>query len=194
VTGPAEVRAAAFRLLLANGRTASMQDLATELQCPADELAAIVEGLGAAGSIRIDGDGRVFGSAGLSVVPDRHRIETEGRTFWTWCAYDAVGILGALDASGRAVSRSPLTGAPIEVCFRAGRPQPDSVVLFRPHDRYRDRCANVYEEWCPNSNFFESRDAASAWVTEHRLDGHVLSLDEATDLAGQQWRPLLPVS
>jgi alkylmercury lyase len=194
LTEPAEVRRAAFRWLLANGRAASAQDLATGLRCSAEELLAAVESLAAAGSLRIDEDGRVFGSAGLSVVPDRHRIEIDGRTFWTWCAYDAVGILGALEASGRALSRSPLTGAPIEVQFRAGRARPAGVVLFRPDDSYRERCANLYEQWCPNSNFFESRDTASAWMAENRLDGRVLSLDEATDLAGSQWRPLLPAS
>ena len=35
----------------------------------------------------------VVGSAGLSVRPDRHEIEVEGREFWTWCAYDSLRML-----------------------------------------------------------------------------------------------------
>jgi alkylmercury lyase len=193
-SSPAEIRRAAFRRLLAKGRSASIQDLAADLRCSPEDLRAVVAELGAQGSLRVDRDGRVFGSGGLSVEPDRHRIEIGDRTLWTWCAYDAVGILGALEATGRALSRSPLTGAPIEVRFDSGRARPDGIVLFRPDDRYRERCANVYEEWCPNSNFFESRDTAAAWVAERGLEGAVLPLDEATALASQHWRPLLPTS
>jgi len=35
---------------------------------------------------------------------------TTGRRFWTWCAYDILGILGALKASGSALSPARAAG------------------------------------------------------------------------------------
>jgi alkylmercury lyase len=130
------------------------------------------------------------GSAGLSIIPDRHEIELDGRRFWTWCAYDILGIVGALRADGTAHSRSPATGASLEVGFRQGRPEPTSLVLFRPDDNYKSCCANVYEDWCPNSNFFASRESASAWAAARGIPGRVMDLAEAANLATANWEPL----
>ena len=122
------------------------------------------------------------------MTPDRHEIEVEGRRFWTWCAYDILGIFGALGVSGRAHSPSPPDREPIEVRFIRGRPQPSDAVLFRPDAELMECCDNVYEQWCPNSNLFPSRTVAEAWASEHGLSGKVLSLNEAADLATEDWK------
>jgi alkylmercury lyase len=140
--------------------------------------------------MRIDLDGRVVGSAGLSVVPDRHRIELDGRTFWTWCAYDILGIFGATRSTGTAWSRSPATGETIQLQFAAGNVAPTGAVLFRPLDSLAASCTSVYEEWCPNSNLFEDKGAAQEWSVRHGLEGRVLNLDEASELATGEWLPL----
>ena len=43
----------------------------------------------------------------------------DGKRRWTWCAYDAVGVLSALGADGIARSTSLFSGQPIEVVFAA---------------------------------------------------------------------------
>ena len=181
------VRGEAFRHLLAAGVPATGEDLAASIGISADKVARVLEELNAAGRIRRDEAGRVIGSAGLSVVADRHQIDFDGRRFWTWCAYDILGIFGALRATGTATSRSPATAAPITIRFRDGRPEADAVVLFRPPDWLAASCTSVYEEWCPNSNFFEDAASARAWSASHKLEGHVLSLEEASDLATAEW-------
>lgn len=184
------VRIAGFRQLLASGAPAGADGLASSMGCPLDKLAGALVELDRAGRIRLDEAGRVVGSAGLSVIPDRHRIELDGRVFWTWCAYDILGIFGATKSTGTAWSRSPATGAAIELQFSAGQPTPASVVLFRPSDSYAASCTSVYEEWCPNSNLFENIEAAEVWAASHRLEGRVLSLEEASELATMEWLPL----
>ncbi len=184
-------RKAAFRDLLATGAPVAVDTLASALGCPPDRLAVALDELDGAGRIRRDEAGRVVGSAGLSVVPDRHKIELDGREFWTWCAYDILGIFGATRSTGTAWSRSPATDATIELDFTEGHPVPTGAVLFRPSDSLAACCTNVYEEWCPNSNLFEERAAAQTWSASHGLAGRVLGLDEAAQLATAEWAPLL---
>jgi len=158
-----EIRGAAFRRLFRTGSPVRVEELAADLGHPVEEIAQRVDELRRRGQIRLDEEGWVAGSAGLSVGPDRHRIEIGGRTFWTWCAYDVVGIFGALRAGGEAHSTSPASGGAIEVRFNGGQPLPSPVVLFRPDDGYRNCCDNVYEEWCAKSNFFEDEGVARTW-------------------------------
>ena len=143
-----------------------------------------------AGRIRSDQDGLVVGSAGLSVSKDRHEIELEGRRFWTWCAYDILGIFGALKASGRALSPSP-SGPILEVRFEGGRPVGSDAVLFRPDDGLISCCENVYEEWCPNSNLFPDVEQARSWANERGIQGRVMDLHEASDLGTSDWTEVI---
>jgi alkylmercury lyase len=149
----------------------------------------MLEAMDRTGHARRDDAGNLVGSAGLNVLPDRHEIQLGGRRYWTWCAYDVLGIFGSLGASGRAASRSPLTGGSIEVRFHDGRPQQTSVVLFLPEDS-PSCCGNVYEEWCPNLNFFEDEAAATKWSSNSDLSGRVLGLDEGVALAAAEWQAL----
>jgi alkylmercury lyase len=99
--------ARAFWLLLDHGRPVEVGVLADALQREPVAVAAAVDRLERAGLTRRDPAGRLLGSHGLSVVPTNHELLIDGRRRWTWCAYDAVGILGALGADGRVCSRSP---------------------------------------------------------------------------------------
>ena len=184
------VRTAAFRLLATRAQTIAPTTLAEVTRISPERLAAVLDQMEAAGRIRRDADGHVVGSAGLSVVPDRHEIDLEGRRFWTWCAYDILGIFGAFGANGRALSPSPSGGQPIEVAFVRGLPQRDDVVLFRPAAGLEDGCENVYAEWCPNSNLFATHDLAEGWAKEREIEGRVLRLDAASTLAAEDWEKL----
>ena len=107
--------AAAFRLLLAEGRPIPIQRLAAALGRDAEPVEQALDRLARAGRTRRNQAGEVTGSLGLSVEPTAHELTVEGARRWTWCAYDAVGILAALGANGRVCSRSPHTQAPIEL-------------------------------------------------------------------------------
>ena len=186
----AMVRGAAFRLLITNAKPITPESLTAVTGIKGDRLDTLLDDLARAGRIRRDEAGRVVGSAGLSVVPDRHEIEIEGQRFWTWCAYDILGIFGALQASGSASSPIPSTRDVIHLGFVDGRPEKSNAVLFRPDTELMSCCENVYEEWCPNSNLFADRAAARKWATDHGLQGRVLTLTKAADLATDEWKSL----
>ena len=185
------LRAVAFQHLIRNSQPVTPEQLAEASGFDLERTTTMLEELDRAGRIRRDSTGRVVGSAGLSVMTDRHQIELNGRTFWTWCAYDILGIFGALRADGDSRSPSPPDLTVIELRFLGGRPRHADAVLFRPAEDLMSRCDNVYEEWCPNSNLFASRKLAQAWADEHLLAGRVLSLEEASALATQEWRDVV---
>jgi alkylmercury lyase len=180
------IRRIAFRLLVTKLQPIEMEELSEATGIKSDRLSGLLDKLTSAGRIRRDAAGRVVGSAGLSVIPDRHEILLQGRKFWTWCAYDILGIFGALGASGRAVSPSP-GGPDIELQFQRGRPAGSHAVLFRPDDELLSHCENVYEEWCPNSNLFADPEEANRWAAERGLRGRVMELDEASDIGTRNW-------
>ena len=187
----ASVRTYAFRLLLESGRPVAANELAGFTGLDQDQIERAVDRLDQAGRIRRNRAGLLVGACGLSVVPYRHHIEIEDRKFWTWCAYDILGIFGALNANGRGLSHSPSTGGPIEVLFSNGRPEPTSVVLFFPDDSFAASCTNIYEEWCPNSNLFEDETAAQQWRADRQIEGQVLTLARASELATKEWASLV---
>ena len=147
-----------------------------------------VRALEARGRTQLDPLGRTITCGGLSVEPTRHRIETGDVTRWTMCAYDALGILGALGGGGRVVSTSPLDEATIEIGFADGSPTTEDAVLFYA-DGY-EACESVYEQWCPMVNLFPNRVDAERWANSRRVTGRVRSLADAAESATEEWRPL----
>jgi alkylmercury lyase len=180
------IRTAALRLLMAHGVAIAGEELAAATGIQREELDDHLDHLHRAGRIRRNAEGRVVGSAGLSVTRDRHEIELDGRQFWTWCAYDILGIFGALGADGRALSPSP-DGQTIELQFERGRPVNSTAVLFRPDDELMSSCENVYEEWCPNSNLFADAERAKTWADRRGINGRVMDLAEASKLGAADW-------
>jgi alkylmercury lyase-like protein len=181
------VRRAAFRGILETGRPWDATD-ARDLPLDVAFVRAAVGELVDAGRAYVDPTGRVTAAAGLSTDPTAHRLQLAAGSRWTNCAYDALGILGALRADGMIESRSPATGKAISVRFERGRPLDRTPVLFLADESCSVR---PNEDWCPNVNLFEDGAAASRWAREHGVDGRVLSLDEGTELGTAEWRSLV---
>jgi hypothetical protein len=183
-----QTRAAAFRLLLETGRSVSAEYIAAELETSPSAVVAELRRLDADGRIRLSPAGDVLGSAGLSVAPAAHDLWLGARRFWTWCAYDVVGIVGSLGADARSLSRSPASGLEIALQFDAGRAPAGPLVLFLPDDR---GSARTIDDWCANANFFENREVALAWSAQRNRHGEVIDLDEARRRGLAHWSPLL---
>jgi alkylmercury lyase len=198
--------ARAFHLLLDDGRPVSAARLAEAVVGDLDRVAGTLALLDRQGRIRRDQTGAVTGSHGLSLTPTSHELILEhrngqARRYWTWCAWDAVGILAALDASGQIRSTSPSSGAPIQLDFHHGQPRdldPELVVFFADTDCCApasgaddgsDCCGSgsVIDQWCPLVNFFEHADAAQAWAAEHGVRGTAVPLVEATEKGKTAW-------
>jgi hypothetical protein len=179
--------ARAFWLLLDHGRPVEVGALADALQRQPAAVAAAVDRLEQAGLTRRDPAGRLLGSHGLSVAPTHHELVIDGRRRWTWCAFDAVGILGALEADGRVRSRSPYSGTLVELTFDAGQPAATDAVVFMAEGP----CRSVIDDWCPLVNLFEHDQAAAVWARQHGISGAAQPVAQATRVGAAAWRAYL---
>jgi hypothetical protein len=103
----ASARSTGFRLLLEIGTPVQMNDWATASGISETALQDILDRPNLAGRVELDSQGRLLGIAGLSIEPTHHEIMIDGEKRWTWCALDAVGILGALETDGTIRSVNP---------------------------------------------------------------------------------------
>ena len=141
---------------------------------------------GIQGRAQLDDEGRLLGIAGLTVEPSRHRLTIGDETRWTWCALDAVGILGALEATGSIHSTDPRSGDPVDIGFEDGTPTGDATLfILGGYDG-----GNVIQDWCPMVNFFAARADAEAWVADNDVAGDIVSVAHVADNAAAMWRPV----
>ena len=155
------VRVAAFARLRA-GSPVSPAELAEDTGLPADASGAALAELVAAGAANVDERGRIVAAAGLSLVPAAHELFMDGARFWTWCAFDAVGIPAALRLDALARTRCGQCAEPIEVGIRRGTPQNGGAIVgWLPGQP----CANVQDDFCPQANLFCSEIHLSRWRT-----------------------------
>jgi len=183
-----EVTTAAFRHLLKNGRPAGVGELAAWLGSEHAAFEARIQTLERAGLVGRNDRDEVIVAGGLSVEPTKHRMSFDGRDRFTCCAFDALGILGALGADGSIESISPSTGSPIRITFLRGLPEETNAVVFYADDSC---CTSVLDEWCPNVNFFETPKEAKAWGEEKGVEGTVVGLRQATERGAREWAPLV---
>jgi hypothetical protein len=178
----AEVRRAAFRSIR-KGRAPDAWDLAEATGLGVDAVKRTVGSLVRTGRAVVN-DGRVVGSAGLSLVPARHRLRLGEDEFHTWCAIDAVGIPAALGAHAVSRTACPACGRPIEVEFRGGRAAEDPELrAWLP----RQDCTSMVDELCPDMNLLCSEDHLEEWRRGAGAPpGVALSLQE-TEVLGRQW-------
>jgi Alkylmercury lyase len=65
----------------------------------------------------------------FSAVPTAYRVEGAGRAWFGSCAWDAFGILAALETDGRIETACPDCGEALSLEVRDGRPD-DETLLF----------------------------------------------------------------
>lgn len=180
------LRSAGFQLLLEEGRPIERREWADAAGVSRDALEDILTRPGIEGRAQLDDEGRLLGIAGLTVEPSRHRLTIGDETRWTWCALDAVGILGALEATGSIHSTDPRSGDPIDIGFEDGTPTGDATLfILGGYDG-----GNVIQDWCPMVNFFATRADAEAWVADNTVDGDIVSVAQVADNAAAMWRPV----
>lgn len=183
----AAVRRAAFQLLYASGEPVPVAMVSAALGRDQDSVRDGIDQLETRGLMRRQSDGRVVGSAGLSVVATRHEVRVDGRRFFTWCAYDAFGILGALGRGGTVISPSPMTGNVLTARFEGAVPVDPTMAVFIAST---SGCTSVVDDWCPLNNLFEDLDSARRWGVEQRVTGTALGVVETAEVGGRRWREL----
>ncbi len=68
----------------------------------------------------LDDDGEILMAHPFATHHEGARVDADGRTWWGNCAWDALGILGALHADGRIESECPDCGERLELEVRDG--------------------------------------------------------------------------
>lgn len=179
--------ATAFWLILDTGTVVPAARLAAAAGLSAGQAEADLAVLAGAGRIRRDEDGAVLGSLGLTILRTCHRVRIEDAPRNTWCALDAVGILGALGGDGQIDSVNPATGQSFSIEFAAGVPAgyaPEWVLFVAA----RREVTSVIEQWCPLVHFFADAPSATQWAVEHGVAGEAMTLPEATEFGAGLWR------
>ncbi|MGH2657476.1 MAG: alkylmercury lyase family protein [Actinomycetota bacterium] len=179
------MRRAAFRSIL-DGEAPDASELARVTVIAPDVVEDALRSLVGRGEAVVDGENRVVGTAGLSLVPARHRLRLGEMEFHTWCAIDAIGIPAALGADAVAHTACPTCGQPIEVAFREGQAADrDELRAWLPT---LDCCTSVVDELCPEMNLFCSEAHLEEW---RRRAGHpagvVLTVEETEELGWRWW-------
>src|SRR2546425_10918545 len=77
-----------------------------------------------------DDKGRVLGFGGLAAAPMHHRLEVDGRTLWTWCAWGSLFIPAILGKRARVVPPDPDTGELVQLVLT-----PDEIESARSEER-----------------------------------------------------------
>ena len=172
-----------FRVLLAEGRTLSMTELARHLEVGDASIADVLEALCMSGRAEMDGEGRLLGIFGLTLKPTSHRLELRGTTFFTWCAFDSIGIPAALRESARITSECGHCRQAIHLTVVDGiAPSAPVVISWLPR-----QCDSVREEFCPTVNFYCDEGHFADSPAHEQSNGAFLTLEAASALGGNIW-------
>lgn len=178
------VQAAAFALLFEHNEPATEVAVGDLAGLGHDQISLGLTQLDDRGMLRRNDEDDVVGIAGLSIVPTQHRIEIADTTRWTWCALDAVGIIGALRRGGRFTTTVPGSNASVTVEFATDGTTESSAVVFIA-DGFGDDL--VADTWCPTVNLFPDSDAAMAWADSAGIGGRPVTVNDLIADASAMW-------
>ena len=177
------IREAAFALLLTERRAIATNEIASVTGAPIPALATMLDQLADAGWIDRDEQGRVTGSAGLSLTTGPHRIAIDATEFRTWCAYDSIGIAAALKTDASIRTACGVCGVEIVLDTRAGRPATD-----RPERLWLAAGGtDLRGDFCDPTVLLCSPEHAAAWAERQSGHGRAVDLTEAARLGGEAW-------
>lgn len=164
--------------LLAKGEPVARDQLARAIGKSTDNINQI---LNQWAEVFYDDSGRIEAFLGLSVKKTRHQLRVDGKTVYTWCAWDTLFIPELLDAT---VEISSACGATDDLVKLTVSPsgiqsvEPEDVVLSFLIPNLNKMRENITANFCHFVYFFRSREDGEAWVSRH--DGtFLLSLEEA---------------
>lgn len=182
-----QVRQAAFLRLL-EGEAATVDYLATQVQVSAAAAAEAVESLVSDRRAVVDPDGRVVGTAGLSLVETAHRLRVSGGGApWCWCAWDAFGIASALRLTGRVSTACGACGRSLLVEVSDGEPAPGGP----EHGYLPPHVGSPLSCFCPYALLFCSPEHLASWRAalpgNVSQGGHGLPVTEYAAVAGLGW-------
>jgi hypothetical protein len=104
-----------------DGRAPSVSEAAAALELPAAEVTEAYRRLHDAHALVLQPDGSEIRMLNpFSTVETAYRVEAGGRSWFGNCAWDSLGIPGALHGDGRVEAACPDCGEPLELEVRDG--------------------------------------------------------------------------
>jgi alkylmercury lyase len=161
---------------VSRGKPLAKATLAAELQISQNELE---QRLARVLDTEFDSEGNILGW-GITLMPTRHRFQLDGKTLFTWCAFDTVLFPPTLGQAAHVSSTCPSTEEPItfvatpEGVVRDLTPSHSVLSLIIP-STHQD-C--VRATFCEQSLFFSTAQAASSYLASHP-EALLLSIEEA---------------
>jgi Alkylmercury lyase len=125
-----ELRNHTYRRFVELGRAPSFHELADELGRAPEDVESRMRRLHDAHAVVLEADGsRIRMANPFSAVPTPHRVFADGREWYANCAWDAFGILAALDVDGHVASSCPDCAAAVQIDVRDREPVDDDHVV-----------------------------------------------------------------
>lgn len=178
------IRSAAFLQLLETGEPARIGTVSRTCGTPERLVRRVLEGMNERGSVQLE-KGQVFGIAGLSVTPTKHSIVLPQGDRWTWCALDAIGIVGAV-GSGSITSRT--VGGDVTLSLEDGAFHPEGMAIFIA-DGYGT--TSSIGQWCPMVDFFPDGASADGWAEQNEVSGRGMTITQLAPMAAARWRTII---
>jgi len=128
-----------------------------------------------------DAQGNIVGW-GITLLPTQHQFLLQGRSLYTWCAFDTVLFPPLLQVEAQVQSGCSASGQPITFVATPNGiadllPTTSVLSLILP----TERCDCVRGTFCQQSLFFQSEEAASPWLAL-RPEAILLSVEEAAQV------------
>jgi alkylmercury lyase len=128
------------------------------------------------------------GAWSASAASLRRRFEVQGRTLWTWCAWDSLFIPEILGRSAHVTSADPENGEIVSLvvtpdCVESAVPE-TAVVSFIELEApvFQGSAGNVMANFCHFVFFFSTRSSGQRWIAK-RPGAFLYGLEEAFALA-----------
>ena len=124
--GPApeeEVRLAVYDHFVARQQAPSVEEVSERTGRPAAEVSSVFRGLAEAHVLVLrPGTDEVWMAMPFSAVPTGFTVRVGESSWWANCAWDALGVLAALDADGEVIADDPSGGEHLRVRVEDGKP------------------------------------------------------------------------
>jgi len=118
------VRQAVYRHFVSTGAAPTVASLASTLGLTTRDIAAALQRLFERRVLVLSPDGdQILMAPPFSGIPTQHRVLTGGREYFANCAWDALGVLAALQQDGLIRSRCEQTGEPLDIPVHATGPE-----------------------------------------------------------------------
>ncbi len=167
--------------MLAEGEPVALKDVVDSLAMPVGRVKEVV---GNWPGVFYDDDGGIIGYWGLATTKTGHEFKVDGKTLYTWCAWDALFIPELLGKVAKVESTCPTTKETIHLTVTPNGVEDiepkETVVSFLIPDEQKAN-ENVVASFCHFVHFFSSEDAAAKWIASHP-GTFAMSLDEAFEL------------